>query len=40
MPLLFGALGAALGAASLFWLMSGVLLAGSWQARRLGAVGG
>ncbi len=40
MPLLFGVLGAALGAASLFWLMSGVLLAGSWQARRLGAAGG
>lgn len=40
MPLLFGVLGAPLGAASLFWLMSGVLLAGSWQARRLGAAGG
>lgn len=35
MPLLFGVVGAAVGAASLFWVMSGILLAGCWQARRL-----
>ena len=36
MPLLFGAFGAALGAASLFWMMGLALGAGSWQARRIG----
>ena len=36
MPLLFGLAGAALGAASLFWLMGAALAAGSFQARRLG----
>ena len=35
MPLLFGALGAAAGAAALFWIMSAALGAGSVQARRL-----
>lgn len=33
MPLLFGAAGAALGAAPLFWLMAAALALGSWQAR-------
>ena len=37
MPLLFGALGTALGAAALFWLMSAALGAGSVQARRIHA---
>ncbi len=32
MPLAFGAAGAAIGAAALFWLMAGTLCAGSWQA--------
>jgi MFS family permease len=36
MPLLFGALGVALGAASLFWMMSASVAAGSWPARRVG----
>jgi len=35
MPLLFGAFGAALGAASLFWMMGLAVGAGSWQARRI-----
>lgn len=35
MPLIFGATGAALGAASLFWLVGGAVAAGSWVARRL-----
>lgn len=35
MPLLFGALGAAVGAAALFWLMSAALGAGGLQARRI-----
>jgi MFS family permease len=35
MPLLFGALGAAAGAAGLFWMMAAALGAGSIQARRL-----
>jgi MFS family permease len=35
MPLMFGALGAAVGAGSLFWLMSVVVGAGSLQARRI-----
>ena len=38
MPLLFGALGTALRASSLFWAMGAVLGAGSRSARRLGAV--
>lgn len=32
MPLLFGAAGAAIGAAALFWLMAAALCAGSWRA--------
>ncbi|MGY4828675.1 MFS transporter [Sphaerotilaceae bacterium SBD11-9] len=36
MPLLFGALGAAIGASTLFWLMGAAVGAGSWQARRVG----
>jgi MFS family permease len=36
MPLLFGALGAALGASALFWLMGAALGLGSWQARQMG----
>jgi MFS family permease len=35
MPLLFGAAGTALGAASLFWLMGAAVASGSWLARRL-----
>ncbi|KQU81666.1 MULTISPECIES: MFS transporter [unclassified Rhizobacter] len=35
MPLLFGAFGAALGAASLFWMMGLAVGAGSWQARQI-----
>lgn len=37
MPLAFGVAGAALGAASLFWLMGALLAAGSLQARHIGA---
>lgn len=37
MPLLFGALGAALGASALFWLMGAAVGAGSVPARRIGA---
>jgi hypothetical protein len=36
MPLLFGALGTAVGAPVLFWLMSAALGAGSVQALRIG----
>jgi MFS family permease len=36
MPLMFGVAGAALGAASLFWVMGAAMAAGSFQARRLG----
>lgn len=36
MPLLFGGLGSALGAAPLFWLMGAVMAAGSWAACRVG----
>lgn len=36
MPLLFGAVGAAIGASTLFWLMGAAVGAGSWQARRVG----
>jgi len=37
MPLIFGAAGTALGAASLFWLVGGAVASGSWVARRLPA---
>ena len=37
MPLMFGLAGAALGAASLFWLMGAAVAAGSVMARRVGA---
>lgn len=37
MPLLFGALGAMLGASALFWLMGAAVGAGSWPARRVAA---
>lgn len=37
MPLLFGVLGAAIGAGSLFWLMAALVGAGSVQARHVGA---
>lgn len=33
-PLIFGALGAALGMAPVFWTMAGALLAGGWYARK------
>jgi MFS family permease len=36
MPLVFGVLGAALGAASLFWAVGASVAAGSWPARRVG----
>lgn len=39
MPLAFGVAGAALGAASLFWVMGAAVAAGSVQARRIGATG-
>jgi hypothetical protein len=35
MPLSFGALGAALGVAPVFWLMAAALAVGGWQARQL-----
>lgn len=38
LPLAFGAAGAALGAATLFWLVGGAVASGSWVARRLPAV--
>ena len=38
MPLMFGLAGAALGAAALFWVMGGAVVAGSLQARRLDAL--
>ncbi|MEO8058010.1 MAG: MFS transporter [Burkholderiales bacterium] len=37
MPLMFGVAGAALGAASLFWVMGALVVAGSLQARRISA---
>jgi MFS family permease len=37
MPLIFGAAGAAVGAAALFWLMAAALCAGSWRARGMTA---
>ncbi|HEX3140282.1 MAG TPA: MFS transporter, partial [Rhizobacter sp.] len=36
MPLLFGALGAAIGASTLFWVMGAAVGMGSWQARHVG----
>ncbi len=39
MPLLFGAVGALVGAAVLFWVVGGAVGAGSWVARRLPAAG-
>jgi MFS family permease len=39
MPLLFGLGGAALGAASLFWIMAAAVSAGSYPARRVGLAG-
>jgi len=36
MPLLFGAAGTAIGAATLFWVMGAAVGAGSWQARQVG----
>ncbi|MBL0731021.1 MFS transporter [Piscinibacter sp. HJYY11] len=36
MPLLFGALGAAVGASTLFWVMGAAVGVGSWQARLMG----
>jgi MFS family permease len=39
MPLMFGLAGAAMGAATLFWVMAGALTAGSTQARRIGRGG-
>ena len=38
MPLMFGLAGAALGAASLFWVMGAAVAAGSFPARRVGQV--
>ena len=35
MPLLFGVAGAAIGAATLFWVMGAAVAAGSWPARRV-----
>jgi hypothetical protein len=35
LPLVFGAAGTALGAATLFWAVGGAVAAGSWAARRL-----
>jgi len=35
MPLMFGVLGGVVGAASLFWVMSAGVAAGSWPARRI-----
>ena len=40
MPLLFGVLGGAIGAGSLFWLMSAAVGAGSWPARNIKAQAG
>jgi MFS family permease len=39
MPLAFGAAGAALGAAALFWMVGAAVASGSWVARRLPAAG-
>lgn len=40
MPMLFGVLGAALGASTLFWLMAAAVGSGSWPARRVSGAGG
>jgi MFS family permease len=40
MPLAFGLMGAALGAASLFWAVGATVAAGSWPARRVGQATG
>ena len=40
MPLVFGFAGAAIGAASLFWVMGAAVAAGSVQARRIGSAPG
>lgn len=40
MPLVFGAAGAVVGAAVLFWVVGGVVGAGSWAARRLEGLDG
>lgn len=40
MPLLFGATGALVGAALLFWVVGGAVAGGSWTARRLRTSGG
>jgi MFS family permease len=40
MPLLFGVLGTAVGAAALFWSVAGAVGAGSWLTRRLASVKG
>jgi hypothetical protein len=37
MPLVFGATGAVVGAAALFWAVGGAVGAGSWLAQRLGS---
>ncbi|MCB1995886.1 MAG: MFS transporter, partial [Rhodoferax sp.] len=37
MPLLFGAAGAAIGAASMFWIVGALVGSGAWLARRLRA---
>ena len=34
LPLLFGAVGAALGIGTVFWAMSGLLLSGGWLAAK------
>jgi MFS family permease len=36
MPLLFGAVGAAIGASTLFWVLGAAVGVGSWQARQVG----
>ena len=40
MPVVFGAAGAALGAATLFWVMGAAVVLGSTQARRVGVGAG
>jgi MFS family permease len=37
MPLMFGVIGGVVGAASLFWLMSAAVAAGSWPAKKIRA---
>jgi dipeptide/tripeptide permease len=38
MPLMFGLLGSAVGAAALFWSVAAAMGSGSWRARRLARV--